>query len=137
MSFTEKFWSEDQIDELKKRWWNGETITSISRAMGKSVSALRRKINALDLQHDPHLWKRYEHVIPPLKMPQTREDGTLVTVENCALDTECHWIEAEERLSEAPMCGRPVVGHNRFCAEHNKRAHITTSPAYYPREARC
>jgi|SRR5215469_82426 len=120
-------WPDDQINELRQRWWNGERLAAIGRAMKRDPSTVRKCVERYGMQRNPHGWKRPTPMPPEFSSPANvqipRADGSLVTILTVKRD-ECRWIDAHNHLSTAAMCGRKIAkGEKVYCSMHARIAH--------------
>lgn len=117
--FVFKSWGDAETATTKQMWWDGHTAQEICVAVNAtSPRAVKEKVLRSGFVRNPDLGMDQPYEIPVIMLPQPREDGELVTIANVK-SKECRVIYGDERLLDAPMCGRPIK-RGSYCEEHCK-----------------
>lgn len=133
-------WNDDQVEQLKALWAEGQSCSQIARQIpGASRSAVIGKVHRLGLAgRASPARERVQRTStpkakapPPVPMPRPAmppdppmvlESGAFVTLETVS-DRTCRWPIGDPRERDFHFCGNAPRAGSPYCAGHCKDAY--------------
>ena len=131
MSDTGNVWTDERLEELKKLWAQGLSISQIGEALGVSRNAIAGKAHRMGLPKRPS----------PISKPKSEKprDEPVVEEQDLPLRLElrqlvwsrskCCWPTGDPKKNGFVFCGDTVVPGKPYCLPHCKEAYTTSRDA--------
>ena len=131
MSDTGNVWTDERLEELKKLWAQGLSISQIGEALGVSRNAIAGKAHRMGLPKRPS----------PNSKPKTEKPKAAPVVEEQDLPlrlelrqlvwsrSKCCWPTGDPKKNGFVFCGDTVVPGKPYCLPHCKEAYTTSRDA--------
>ena len=131
MSDTGNVWTEERLEELKKLWAQGLSISQIGEALGVSRNAIAGKAHRMGLPKRPS----------PISKPKAEKPKVVPVVEEKDLPlrlelrqlvwsrSKCCWPTGDPKKNGFVFCGDTVVPGKPYCLPHCKEAYTTSRDA--------
>ena len=131
MSDTGNVWTDERLEELKKLWAKGLSISQIGEALGVSRNAIAGKAHRMGLPKRPSPISRLkaekpkvEAVVEEQDLPLRLELRQLVWSRS-----KCCWPTGDPKKNGFVFCGDTVVPGKPYCLPHCKEAYTTSRDA--------
>ena len=131
MSDTGNVWTDERLEELKKLWAKGLSISQIGEALGVSRNAIAGKAHRMGLPKRPS----------PISKPKAEKPKVVPVVEEQDLPlrlelrqlvwsrSKCCWPTGDPKKNGFVFCGDTVVPGKPYCLPHCKEAYTTSRDA--------
>ena len=128
MSNTGNVWTDERLEELKKLWATGLSISQIGEALGVSRNAIAGKAHRMGLPKRPS----------PISKPKAEKPKVQQVVEEQDLPlrlelrqlvwsrSKCCWPTGDPKKNGFLFCGEPVVPGKPYCLKHCYEAYTTS-----------
>lgn len=108
-------WTEERIEQLKRHWREGLSITDIGRKLAMSRNAVVGKAHRLGLAgRESPILRRPEPVAAPPPAAVAQKRGP-----------HCKWPIGDPRTDQFGFCSKESVPGRPYCAEHCALAYAT------------
>ena len=131
MSDTGNVWTDERLEELKKLWAQGLSISQIGEALGVSRNAIAGKAHRMGLPKRPSPIskpkaekRKVEPVVEEQDLPLRLELRQLVWSRS-----RCCWPTGDPKKNGFVFCGDTVVPGKPYCLPHCKEAYTTSRDA--------
>ena len=131
MSDTGNVWTDERLEELKKLWAQGLSISQIGEALGVSRNAIAGKAHRMGLPKRPSPISKpkaekpkVESVVEEQDLPLRLELRQLVWSRS-----RCCWPTGDPKKNGFVFCGDTVVPGKPYCLPHCKEAYTTSRDA--------
>ena len=131
MSDTGNVWTDERLEELKKLWAQGLSISQIGEALGVSRNAIAGKAHRMGLPKRPSPISKpkaekpkVEPVVAERDLPLRLELRQLVWSRS-----KCCWPTGDPKKNGFVFCGDTVVPGKPYCLPHCKEAYTTSRDA--------
>ena len=131
MSDTGNVWTDERLEELKKLWAQGLSISQIGEALGVSRNAIAGKAHRMGLPKRPSPISKpkaekpkVESVVEEQDLPLRLELRQLVWSRS-----KCCWPTGDPKKNGFVFCGDTVVPGKPYCLPHCKEAYTTSRDA--------
>ena len=131
MSDTGNVWTDERLEELKKLWAQGLSISQIGEALGVSRNAIAGKAHRMGLPKRPSPIskpkaekRKVEPVVEEQDLPLRLELRQLVWSRS-----RCCWPTGDPKKNGFVFCGDTVVPGKPYCLPHCKEAYTTSRAA--------
>ena len=131
MSDTGNVWTDERLEELKKLWAQGLSISQIGEALGVSRNAIAGKAHRMGLPKRPSPISKpkaeklkAEPVVEEQDLPLRLELRQLVWSRS-----KCCWPTGDPKNNGFVFCGDTVVPGKPYCLPHCKEAYTTSRDA--------
>ena len=131
MSDTGNVWTDERLEELKKLWAQGLSISQIGEALGVSRNAIAGKAHRMGLPKRPSPISKpkaekpkIESVVEEQDLPLRLELRQLVWSRS-----KCCWPTGDPKKNGFVFCGDTVVPGKPYCLPHCKEAYTTSRDA--------
>ena len=131
MSDTGNVWTDERLEELKKLWAKGLSISQIGEALGVSRNAIAGKAHRMGLPKRPSPISKpkaekpkVEPVVEEQDLPLRLELGQLVWSRS-----KCCWPTGDPKKNGFVFCGDTVVPGKPYCLPHCQQAYTTSRDA--------
>ena len=131
MSDTGNVWTDERLEELKKLWAQGLSISQIGEALGVSRNAIAGKAHRMGLPKRPSPISKpkaekpkVEPVVEKQDLPLRLELRQLVWSRS-----KCCWPTGDPKKNGFVFCGDTVVPGKPYCLPHCKEAYTTSRDA--------
>ena len=131
MSDTGNVWTDERLDELKKLWAEGLSISQIGEVLGVSRNAIAGKAHRMGLPKRPS----------PISKAKTEKAGSVIVAEEQDLPlrlelrqlewsrSKCCWPTGDPKKNGFVFCGASVVPGKPYCLPHCQEAYTTSRDA--------
>ena len=131
MSDTGNVWTDERLEEIKKLWAQGLSISQIGEALGVSRNAIAGKAHRMGLPKRPS----------PISKPKAEKSKVKPVVEEQDLPlrlelrqlvwsrSKCCWPTGDPKKNGFVFCGDTVVPGKPYCLPHCKEAYTTSRDA--------
>ena len=131
MSDTGNVWTEERLEELKKLWAQGLSISQIGEALGVSRNAIAGKAHRMGLPKRPSPISKPKAEKPKVE-PVVEEKDLPLRLELRQLvwsRSKCCWPTGDPKKNGFKFCGDTVVPGKPYCLPHCKEAYTTSRDA--------
>ena len=131
MSDTGNVWTEERLEELKKLWAQGLSISQIGEALGVSRNAIAGKAHRMGLPKRPSPISKPKAEKPKVE-PVVEEKDLPLRLELRQLvwsRSKCCWPTGDPKKNGFVFCGDTVVPGKPYCLPHCKEAYTTSRDA--------
>ena len=131
MSDTGNVWTEERLEELKKLWAQGLSISQIGEALGVSRNAIAGKAHRMGLPKRPSPISKPKAEKPKVE-PVFEEQDLPLRLELRQLvwsRSKCCWPTGDPKKNGFVFCGDTVVPGKPYCLPHCKEAYTTSRDA--------
>ena len=131
MSDTGNVWTDERLEELKKLWAQGMSISQIGEALGVSRNAIAGKAHRMGLPKRPSPISRPKAEKPKAE-PVVEEQDLPLRLELRQLvwsRSKCCWPTGDPKKNGFKFCGDTVVPGKPYCLPHCKEAYTTSRDA--------
>ena len=128
MSDTGNVWTEERLDELKKLWAKGLSISQIGEALGVSRNAIAGKAHRMGLPKRPSPISRSKTEKPEPSIVEAEQDLPL-RLELRQLEwsrSKCCWPTGDPKKNGFVFCGNAVVPGRPYCLPHCQEAYTNS-----------
>jgi GcrA cell cycle regulator len=131
MSDTGNVWTDERLEELKKLWAQGLSISQIGEALGVSRNAIAGKAHRMGLPKRPS----------PISKPKTQKPKAELVTDDQDLPlrlelrqlvwsrSKCCWPTGDPKKNGFKFCGDTVVPGKPYCLPHCQEAYTTSRDA--------
>ena len=128
MSDTGNVWTDERLDELKKLWAEGLSISQIGEALGVSRNAIAGKAHRMGLPKRPS----------PISKSKTEKAASIIVEDEQILPlrlelrqlewsrSKCCWPTGDPKKNGFVFCGDAVVPGKPYCLSHCQEAYTTS-----------
>ena len=131
MSDTGNVWTDERLEELKKLWAQGLSISQIGEALGVSRNAIAGKAHRMGLPKRPSPISKPKAEKPKVE-PVFEEQDLPLRLELRQLvwsRSKCCWPTGDPKKNGFVFCGDTVVPGKPYCLPHCKEAYTTSRDA--------
>ena len=131
MSDTGNVWTDERLEELKKLWATGLSISQIGEALGVSRNAIAGKAHRMGLPKRPSPIIKPKAEKPKVE-PVVEEQDLPLRLELRQLvwsRTKCCWPTGDPKKNGFKFCGDTVVPGKPYCLPHCQEAYTTSRDA--------
>ena len=131
MSDTGNVWTDERLEELKKLWAQGLSISQIGEALGVSRNAIAGKAHRMGLPKRPSPISKPKAEKPKVQ-PVVEEQDLPLRLELRQLvwsRSKCCWPTGDPKKNGFVFCGDTVVPGKPYCLPHCKEAYTTSRDA--------
>ena len=131
MSDTGNVWTDERLEELKKLWAQGLSISQIGEALGVSRNAIAGKAHRMGLPKRPSPISKPKAEKPKAE-PVVEEQDLPLRLELRQLvwsRSKCCWPTGDPKKNGFVFCGDTVVPGKPYCLPHCKEAYTTSRDA--------
>ena len=131
MSDTGNVWTDERLEELKKLWAQGLSISQIGEALGVSRNAIAGKAHRMGLPKRPSPISKPKAEKPKVE-PVVEEQDLPLRLELRQLvwsRSKCCWPTGDPKKNSFVFCGDTVVPGKPYCLPHCKEAYTTSRDA--------
>ena len=131
MSDTGNVWTDERLEELKKLWAQGLSISQIGEALGVSRNAIAGKAHRMGLPKRPSPISKPKAEKPKVE-PVVEEQDLPLRLELRQLvwsRSKCCWPTGDPKKNGFKFCGDTVVPGKPYCLPHCKEAYTTSRDA--------
>ena len=131
MSDTGNVWTDERLEELKKLWAQGLSISQIGEALGVSRNAIAGKAHRMGLPKRPSPISKPKAEKPKVE-PVVEEQDLPLRLELRQLiwsRSKCCWPTGDPKKNGFVFCGDTVVPGKPYCLPHCKEAYTTSRDA--------
>ena len=131
MSDTGNVWTDERLEELKKLWAQGLSISQIGEALGVSRNAIAGKAHRMGLPKRPSPISKPKAEKPKVE-PVVGEQDLPLRLELRQLvwsRSKCCWPTGDPKKNGFVFCGDTVVPGKPYCLPHCKEAYTTSRDA--------
>ena len=128
MSDAGNVWTDERLDELKKLWAEGLSISQIGEALGVSRNAIAGKAHRMGLPKRPS----------PISKSKTEKAEPVIVADEQDLPlrfelrqlewsrSKCCWPTGDPKINGFVFCGGSVVPGKPYCLPHCQEAYTTS-----------
>jgi GcrA cell cycle regulator len=131
MSDTGNVWTDERLEEIKKLWAQGLSISQIGEALGVSRNAIAGKAHRMGLPKRPSPISKPKAEKPKVE-PVVEEQDLPLRLELRQLvwsRSKCCWPTGDPKKNGFVFCGDTVVPGKPYCLPHCKEAYTTSRDA--------
>ena len=131
MSDNGNVWTDERLEELKKLWAQGLSISQIGEALGVSRNAIAGKAHRMGLPKRPSPISKPKAEKPKVE-PVVEEKDLPLRLELRQLvwsRSRCCWPTGDPKKNGFVFCGDTVVPGKPYCLPHCKEAYTTSRDA--------
>ena len=131
MSDTGNVWTDERLEELKKLWAQGLSISQIGEALGVSRNAIAGKAHRMGLPKRPSPISKPKAEKPKVE-PVVEEQDLPLRLELRQLvwsRSKCCWPTGDPKKNGFVFCGDTVVPSKPYCLPHCKEAYTPSRDA--------
>ena len=131
MSDTGNVWTDERLEEIKKLWAQGLSISQIGEALGVSRNAIAGKAHRMGLPKRPSPISKPKAEKPKVE-PVVEEKDLPLRLELRQLvwsRSKCCWPTGDPKKNGFVFCGDTVVPGKPYCLPHCKEAYTTSRDA--------
>ena len=131
MSDTGNVWTDERLEELKKLWAKGLSISQIGEALGVSRNAIAGKAHRMGLPKRPSPISKPKAEKPKVE-PVVEEQDLPLRLELRQLvwsRSKCCWPTGDPKKNGFLFCGDTVVPGKPYCLPHCQEAYTTSRDA--------
>ena len=131
MSDAGNVWTDERLEELKKLWAQGLSISQIGEALGVSRNAIAGKAHRMGLPKRPSPISKPKAEKPKVE-PVVEEQDLPLRLELRQLvwsRSKCCWPTGDPKKNGFVFCGDTVVPGKPYCLPHCKEAYTTSRDA--------
>ncbi len=121
-------WTDDRLEDLKKLWSEGLSISQIGEALGVSRNAIAGKAHRMGLPKRPSPISRSKVEKPKIVVPETPRELPL-RLELRQLEwsrNKCCWPTGDPKKNGFLFCGEAIVPGKPYCLTHCYEAYTTS-----------
>ena len=131
MSDTGNVWTDERLEELKKLWAKGLSISQIGEALGVSRNAIAGKAHRMGLPKRPSPISKPKAEKPKVE-PVVEEQDLPLRLELRQLvwsRSKCCWPTGDPKKNGFVFCGDTVVPGKPYCLPQCQEAYTTSRDA--------
>ena len=131
MSDTGNVWTDERLEELKKLWALGLSISQIGEALGVSRNAIAGKAHRMGLPKRPSPISKPKAEKPKAELVADEQDLPLrLELRQLVWSrSKCCWPTGDPKKNGFVFCGDTVVPGKPYCLPHCKEAYTTSRDA--------
>ena len=131
MSDTGNVWTDERLEELKKLWAKGLSISQIGEALGVSRNAIAGKAHRMGLPKRPSPINRLKAEKPKAEAAVEEQDLPLrLELRQLVWSrSKCCWPTGDPKKNGFVFCGCTVVPGKPYCLPHCQEAYTTSRDA--------
>ena len=128
MSDTGNVWTDERLEELKKLWAKGLSISQIGEALGVSRNAIAGKAHRMGLPKRPSPINRLRAEKPKAEAAVEEQDLPLrLELRQLVWSrSKCCWPTGDPKKNGFVFCGDTVVPGKPYCLTHCQEAYTTS-----------
>ncbi len=122
-------WTDERLEQLKKLWSEGLSISQIGEALGVSRNAIAGKAHRMGLPKRPSPISKPKAVQPKTAAPEPPSLELPLRMELRQLEwsrSKCCWPTGDPRKVGFLFCGATVVPGKPYCLTHCQQAYTTS-----------
>ena len=131
MSDTGNVWTDERLDELKKLWAEGLSISQIGEALGVSRNAIAGKAHRMGLPKRPSpISKSKAEKAEPVVEEQEQDLPLRLELRQLEWSrSKCCWPTGDPKKNGFVFCGAAVVPGKPYCLPHCQEAYTNSRDA--------
>ena len=131
MSDSGNVWTDERLDELRKLWAEGLSITQIGEALGVSRNAIAGKAHRMGLPKRPSpISKSKTEKLAPAAAVEDQELPLRLELRELVWSrSKCCWPTGDPKKNGFKFCGSVVVPGKPYCLTHCREAYTTSRDA--------
>ena len=131
MNDTGNVWTDERLEELKKLWAKGLSISQIGEALGVSRNAIAGKAHRMGLPKRPSPISRLKAKKPKVEAVFEEQDLPLrLELRQLVWSrSKCCWPTGDPKKNGFVFCGDTVVPGKPYCLPHCQQAYTTSRDA--------
>ena len=131
MSDTGNVWTDERLEEIKKLWAQGLSISQIGEALGVSRNAIAGKAHRMGLPKRPSPISKPKAEKPKVELVFEEQDLPLrLELRQLVWSrSKCCWPTGDPKKNGFVFCGDTVVPGKPYCLPHCKEAYTTSRDA--------
>lgn len=131
MSDTGNVWTDERLDELKKLWAEGLSISLIGEALGVSRNAIAGKAHRMGLPKRPSpISKSKTEKAEPIVLEDEQDLPLRLELRQLEWSrSKCCWPTGDPKKNGFVFCGDKVVPGKPYCLSHCHEAYTTSRDA--------
>jgi GcrA cell cycle regulator len=131
MSDTGNVWTDERLDELKKLWAEGLSISQIGEALGVSRNAIAGKAHRMGLPKRPSpISKSKAEKAEPVVEEEEQDLPLRLELRQLVWSRRnCCWTTGDPKKNGFVVCGDAVVPGKPYCLPHCQEAYTTSRDA--------
>ena len=120
MSDTGNVWTDERLDELKKLWAEGLSISQIGEALGVSRNAIAGKAHRMGLPKRPSpISKSKAEKAEPVVVEEEQDLPLRLELRQLVWSrSKCCWPTGDPKKNGFVFCGDAVVPGKPYCLPH-------------------
>lgn len=129
MTDSANVWTDERLEQLKKLWSEGLSISQIGEALGVSRNAIAGKAHRMGLPKRPSPISKPKAVKPKTVAPEPPSLELPLRMELRQLEwsrSKCCWPTGDPRKVGFLFCGATVVPGKPYCLTHCEQAYTTS-----------
>ena len=122
-------WTDERLEQLKKLWSEGLSISQIGEALGVSRNAIAGKAHRMGLPKRPSPISKPKATKPKTVVPEPPSLELPLRMELRQLEwsrSKCCWPTGDPRKVGFLFCGVTVVPGKPYCLTHCQQAYTTS-----------
>ena len=131
MSDTGNVWTDERLNELKKLWAEGLSISQIGEALGVSRNAIAGKAHRMGLPKRPSpISKSKAEKAEPVVLDEEQDLPLRLELRQLVWSrNKCCWPTGDPKKNSFVFCGDSVVPGKPYCLLHCREAYTTSRDA--------
>ena len=124
-------WTDERLDELKKLWAEGLSISQIGEALGVSRNAIAGKAHRMGLPKRPSpISKSKTEKVQPVSNKEEQDLPLRLELRQLEWSrSKCCWPTGDPKKNGFVFCGDAVVPGKPYCLSHCQEAYTTSRDA--------
>ena len=132
MSDTGNVWTDERLDELKKLWAEGLSISLIGEALGVSRNAIAGKAHRMGLPKRPSpISKAKTEKSEPIVLENEQDLPLRLELRQLEWSrNKCCWPTGDPKKNGFLFCGELIVPGKPYCLKHCYEAYTTSRDSH-------
>ena len=129
MTQTPNVWTDERLEDLKKLWAEGLSISQIGDALGVTRNAIAGKAHRMGLPKRPSPISRPKVEKPQVVIPEQPERELPLRLELRQLEwsrSKCCWPTGDPKKNGFLFCGDAIIPGKPYCLPHCEQAYTTS-----------